>query len=483
MGGSDGDRGRRARLNTTVSFATNVGSRFVTFFGYIVLANVGGSAVLGIFYLFESVYILSNRVCSLGLGQAVVKRISEESDVPPEDQILGVGLAIRAVLSTGVLVVLFAFRRHLDGYVGMDGIWLALWVILSLSLLYSTYRAVLVGNKRIAYASLLDVGREALVILLQVALVLVGFEAMGMVGGFGLGIATSLVAVLASARVRPALPTREDIQSVLEFAWYSYLDSFVGGRRRWIDVLVLGFFVSDSVVGVYGIVYMLARVGITLSAAIGQTLFPEISSAAHTQDDGTVSRLVNQSMRYSTLVSVPLVFGAFAVGEWLLRVVYNFQTGYTALVILSVGMLFYSVYQPLHQSIYGLNRPGISFRLSAVGAVANLLLALALIPWLGIVGAAVGTSISQAVVMVGGIYILARSNSVDLDLSTRPWIIQVVSSVAMTGALFALRITIESYTVFTLALVILASGLLYVTCVVMLDETVRHQLRDLRPVL
>jgi O-antigen/teichoic acid export membrane protein len=146
-------------------------------------------------------------------------------------------------------------------------------------------------------------------------------------------------------------------------------------------------------------------------------------------------------------------------------------------------MLFYSVYQPLHQSIYGLNRPGISFRLSAVGAIANLLLALALIPWLGIVGAAVGTSISQAVVMVGGIYILARSNSVDLDLSTRPWIIQVVSSVAMTGVLFALRITIESYTVFTLALVILASGLLYVTCVVMLDETVRHQLRDLKPVL
>ncbi|MFB6198158.1 MAG: polysaccharide biosynthesis C-terminal domain-containing protein, partial [Halobacteriaceae archaeon] len=89
---------------------------------------------------------------------------------------------------------------------------------------------------------------------------------------------------------------------------------------------------------------------------------------------------------------IPLLFGTVVVGDLVFEVVYGFQTGYLTFVVLTVGFVFFSLTNPIHQSLYGIDSPRFAFYTSLSTTAVNVSLALVLVPQFDILGAASSTA-------------------------------------------------------------------------------------------
>lgn len=419
----------RLSLNSILSFLSLVGVRLLKFASTIVFVNVAGSFAVGIYYVFLSVFRLLNRASLLGLGQSIIKHISELTDGDQRDEtgsIVFTSLTLR-FLSVGILVLGIAvFRARVDSHVGLDGSWLALAVLLILIGLYATFRSILFGQRRVGIASLFDVVRDGSVALSQVALVVAGYAEWGLVGGSLLGFLLATVCIV--VYVRPPIRfdiDREQAESLVSFAKFSYLDDLVGGEYRWLDVLVLGFFVPADRIGVYGVVYAVSQFGLVFSVALARNILPEVSNLEANDDVERQDTVVRKSLRYSTLLAVPIFIGTVVIGDRLLSDVYSLSSGGETLVVLCGGAVVYSAYQQLHQLFYGLDDPKYAFGLSLLSGVVNVGLALVLVPAFGILGTATSTLLALTVVFGAGLLLADRHTSVLMSLPLRHWGLQI----------------------------------------------------------
>lgn len=468
--------GERVARNTVAQFVSRNIGKLSKLVGSVLLANIAGAGALGVFYVFMSVFRIGKRATSLGLGQSVVKRVSEgqvDRRHSADSEILASALSLRltAILLIGILAVLF--RSRIDSYVGLERGWALFLIVVGLSGTYTLFRAVLAGRHRLDLTGYLGTLRDVTTVVAQVTLVAVGWSAGGIVVGLAFGLFVTLVSAV--TLVRPPLSvdvSREQIRSIVEFSKFSYLDSMVGGEQRWVDVLVLGAFVAKADIGVYGIAYTAAHFGIVFTTSLSSSIFPEVSSAS--EDDGESSeQIVEKGLRYTALFSLPLAFGTVAVGDLILRVVYDFATGYTVFVTLAVGFVFSSLTGPIHQTLYGLDTPSLAFYTGLSATVVNVLLAVVLVPRYGIVGAASSTSTALAVGFGVAVYLYTTVADADVRMPYGAWGRQCASASLMLVTVVGLRGLVNSHSLVTVSLLILAGGGIYFTALLAVDGRFR----------
>jgi len=473
----------RVSWNSVVSFFSLVGTRIVKFAGSIVFVNIAGSSAVGIYFLFLSVYRVLNRGTTLGLGTSVVKRVSERKRSATSEitDTVATAFVLRAAPLLVITVGLLVFHGFLDDYIGISFSWLFVVVSLWLTALYSTLRSTLLGQRHVDVASGFDLLRDVGTAIVQVGLVLFGYAQWGLIAGFVIGMSLSGLSLFAFVRI-PFHTATFDIdraRSLVSFAKFSYLDNLVGGEHRWLDVIILGFFVSASSIGVYGIVYGLAQFGTVFSVALSRNVLPEISHLSSTERCVVREKLLYRALSYSTLFSFPILAGSLVIADRLLLDIYSITEGGTSLVILTAGILVYSVYQQLHQLIYGLDMPRYAFALSALSTVINALVALILVPFVGILGAAISTSVSMTASFVGGLYLIDNHSEVSLRLPLRPWILQVASAGVMAVIVFAVRSQFALQSRLYSALLVFVGGGVYFVLILAADSFLRVQLRQL----
>lgn len=474
--------GKSVSWNTLVTFAVTIGSRLSKFLGSIVFANVAGAAALGVFYLFTSLFRVLRKLIGLGLGQAIVTQTAEavsSDDTDRVGEIVSSALLIRLISLCLVSAVLYAARHRLDQYVGFDRIWMYLVVALSLTMLLSTARSVLVGFKRVDVASSLDLLKEISMITIQIALVLLGFEAFGLVGGFlaGMAVPTALAIGRTARFLEDLRPARDRVEAQLSFARFSFLDTLVGGEQLWLDTLMLGAIVTiaQSDIGVYGITYSIAMFGLVLSSSISRAILPEIRDLDVADRYQTRDRLVQKSVKYSTLTALPLFFGAFAVGDNVLAFIYGFDRGFEPLLFLTGGAVVFSIYQPVHQTFYALDRPRTAFLVSAVTSLSNFSLNLLLIPSLGIAGAGISTAVSMCLSAVAGLILLRRLGVVS-PLPFRAWRIQLGAAVLMALVVRFGDVQIGTGSLLSTSVLITVGVAIYGSIVLAGDTEIRNRL-------
>lgn len=476
--------GRRRRLikNTTVSFVSNIGNKFISFIGSIIFARLAGESSLGVYFTFMSAYQILSIISSLGIGQALVKRVSEysgEEEHKKTRQFVATSLTAQVIIVSIVGTVLYIGRTRFDQYVGMDMSAFLMISLLGIMIFFGTYRQVLTGYNRVDIASLTDVARNTLIVGIQIALVIAGLNATGLIGGVIVGsTAAAAISFALSPAKAPRKPTRDEVASLLRFSWFSYLDSFFGTRRRWYDILILRLFVASGPIGVYGIVNSLSQFGYSLSSAMGKSIFPEISQLSEVEERGESTEIVKYTMRYSTILSIPLFFGVISTGDLVLLYVYEFEFGVITLVTLAAGGVAFSIYGPIHQILYGLNAPKASFKISSSTTILNVLLALLLAPFYGILGAAIATSIAMVTATILGMYVLENRMASLSIVHPRYWGYQLASGLFMSFILVATRFVFVLQSLAATVLLVFIGAIIYGLSLFMLDGTLRNRVRQ-----
>lgn len=468
-----------------VVFVSKFTGSAIGFLATVYFARVLGAEVLGVYALVLTTVSWLTFVGDKGIGKALSKRLSEGTQ-----QETYLGAAVLALLALGVFLTLAVtaagplVERYIDdfaNYTDISVVWFVILIIWT-QLLYRAAIWILRGERKVHISGILNPVSVTGKRLIQLLLVVLGWQLVGLLVGFAVG--GMLVAVLALywISVRPRLPSREHFESLFEYAKFSWLGGLKSRTFNEVDILLLGVFVPSSLVGIYSVSWSIAKFLDLFGNAVNQTMFPEISYTDTTDTEQTVSGLVEDALAFSGLVAIPGLVGGAILAERLLRIYgEEFVAGAAVLALLVLAVLLHSYQLQLLNALNGLDRPDLAFRINGVFVVVNATLNLALIWRFGIEGAAVATVFSAALALVLAYY--ALSGILTFHVPYGEIFRQAFAALVMGGVVWsALTIAgglVAHNVALVLALVTLGAGVYFLTLLlvsVRFRETVERNL-------
>ena len=473
----------RLGQTSAIYLVSKIAASALGFLGTIYLTRTLGEEIYGFYAITLALVGWLGLVKSVGFGQAIIKRMTE-GDEP--DAYLAAGTAIKAGLTLLVAAGVLLFREQVDAYVGQP---VAAFVVLLLvvTIFSDLINAALQGSHRVHIYAPLSTAKQGARTLAMVGLVVIGFELSGMLVGHAVG--TALVATAALWIVKPTLviPRWRHVRELVDFAKFSWLGNVRSRAFSDMDIIVLAFFVSAGLTGIYAVAYSLATFVSIFGTVIQTTLFPELSKRSASGDSEMVRTLTTDALAYSGLFLIPGTVGAALLGDRLLRVYGpGFEPGAAVLTILLVGLLLYTYTRQLLNTLNAIDRPDLAFRANAAFIAANLVGNVALVYTIGWVGAAIATALSALVGLAFGAYYTHKHVGLDLPLGeiTR----QIAAALAMGIVVYGGRLGgeatlgwVDDYNaVFAVLLVGLGAGV-YFLALLAISKRFRHTVRDNLP--
>jgi O-antigen/teichoic acid export membrane protein len=445
------------------------------FVATLAIARVLGADGVGAYALGLSLIVWLN-VPLAGFQKALTKRLSEGTD-QGEYLTAGVVANLLSVFFPAVLVVLF--RSRVNAYVGADVAGLIALVLLTNGV-FNTVRDTLHGEKKVARAGWVRTVEQIARTVFQIVLLLLGYKIAALFVGHALSLLVGALVAVALIDTSPTIPSKRHFRQLYRYAKHGWSGGFKGNTFNWMDTVVLGFFVSTALVGVYEVAWTLASFLAVASNSVRSTLFPEISDIAADSDDARVHHYLNEGLVFTGVFLIPGFFGALALGPDLLRI-YNteFTQGAFVLVLLIVARTLDAYASQFTSVINGLDRPDVTLRIDLTFVVVNMTLNVVLVFQYGWVGAAVATLVSTGVSLVLGVSALTRLIGAP-DLPSREIARELGASLLMFGAVVGLERVAPSGMWATVALV-LAGAAIYTGILLGLSPRIRRKAEALLP--
>jgi O-antigen/teichoic acid export membrane protein len=467
----------RIGQTSVVNFLSQVATSVFGFVVTVYLARELGDAVLGNYFLVIAVLVWLKVLGGQGIQMALRKRVSEGS---MEERYFGGGLLLQlgavAVLASAIVV----FRDPLNDYLRTEAA-LALAVLLVTGLLLWQVRAALEGHHRVALSSLLRPLDRTVRGALQIGVVAVGLGTVSwLLAGYAVAELLAALVGLAMLAIRPRLPTREQVRSLLSYAKYSWFSGIESRTFASMDTLVLAipaFAISSGQIGVYEVAWNLASVLAVFGASVSTTLFPAISELSSAGKDG-IEGLIDDAVAYSGLFVIPGFVGCLVVGRRVLAIYgADFTRGYTILVVLVAARLLYVYQSQFTNVLAAIDRPDSAFRVNIAFVTTNLALNVALVALVGWLGAAVATATSAAVGLVLSYWYLRQHVTIPIPVGELAS--QAVAAVVMGGVVLFTRGYAGAGVAWTVVLVATGCGVYFATLTVLsrrFRATVRRNL-------
>lgn len=480
------DPNMRLGQTSVIDFISRLSASIIGFIATLYIARQIGSAPLGIYNLGIGLVSWLSIGGTIGLSGAISKRVSE-GDEQAEYAIAG--MVLIGALFIILMVAVLLFRSQINEYVGYPAT-VFIIIILFLSLVYGIVGSLLTGLHLVHIDSILSTVQTGTRSLFQIGAVFASFGVVGLFWGHIAGTAVVVVIglyVIPRNLPSPALPQKRHFSSLSEFAKFSWLGSLQARMFNYTDIILLGFFVSSSLIGIYSIAWNIAQVLILFSASVTSALFPEISELSAKRDPQAAAEIIEQSLTYGGLFLIPGVFGGGILGERILRIYGSeFTQGVTVLFILIIANLFMGYQNQLLNALNAIDRPDLSFRVNALFVGINVIANVGLIYLYGWFGAAIATAVSVAVSLAVAYRYL--STIVTFVFPTREVGRQVVSALIMSVFVYTGLLVENTYQLIghnfatVLTLVVLGAGT-YFGILLVLSTQFRTTIRENIPIL
>ena len=170
----------------------------------------------------------------------------------------------------------------------------------------------------------------------------------------------------------------------------------------WTDTIMLGYFKSTEVVGIYSAVYPLVGFLSMLIGSMGYAYIPVIAKLYGENKVQLISSIYQITTKWCFLLTFPIFALMFVYPETLLTRVYeaHYVAGAPVLRILALGFITNSYFGFNYHTIMASGNSDLLMNCSFASAIMNVLLNFMLVPQYGMMGAAVASSVSFAAIEV-----------------------------------------------------------------------------------
>lgn len=429
----------RSSLKIFIANAIGAGANFL---GVVIFSRELGASLLGTFFLFEAILGIVAIPANFGLRDAVEKRISEGSDQGAFLAAVVVTKLVPIALITGGVLL---FRSSINQYLGAD-----LAVLLVIVLLFREYAQlslfVLRGELRVGETAVLKVSRQAGWLLVGALLVHFGYGVESLIYALLLGYGVVFLWGWQKVSIDFDWPTLDHVRSLFDYSRYSVVSSVGGYFYSWMDVALIGFFLTQEHVGAYEISWRVTMIVMLFSRALATTIFPQVSRWDEGEAKEHIESLIPTALTYSMLLVVPAFFGTLVLAEEILLLVFevNLDWAWLALIILMGEKILQSVHVVIGRSLQAINRPNLAAYATVVSVIVNLVLNIVLISQFGIVGAAVGTAVSFTVNTALHTYYLSQFLHLSIPSMKIGWILVSAIGMSILVSTVSIFISIQS---------------------------------------
>lgn len=372
----------------------------------ILLTRTLGASLYGIYAFATTILSFAIILARMGSGKSLLKFIPSYEDQPSHRNRL-VGLAYLTALlgSTFIGGVLYISAPKISSVTLDTPLLVETLRILSLALPFNTIikltNAVFRGSEVLEYQVLIeDIVYPVVQICVVGAAFLLGYSLLGVVSALALSaVLVCLVTVsllLSETAVTPSVqvrPSRSDLGEFYNFSLplaFKDLGSLLYNR---VDILMVGFFLVDSSVGIYRVSVLLASLVVLPLTALNQ-LFPAIASRLYS--DGQVGELnsINETVtRWSLTAAIPPALVSGIYSSELLRIFGpEFTAGYVVLILFVFGQLVDSAAGPAGYLLMMTDNQYLSLINQWVLGILNVVFNYFFIIEFGLVGAALATA-------------------------------------------------------------------------------------------
>jgi O-antigen/teichoic acid export membrane protein len=280
--------------------------------------------------------------------------------------------------------------------------------------------------------------------------------------------------------VRITLPEKEDFKELYEFAQFSWLSTVRSRAFHSMDTIILAFFVTNSLIGVYEVAWNLASLFTVFGSAIGRTLFPEMSMiSSGDSDNEELIKLMNTGIAFAGLFMIPGLVGSALIGDVVLTIYGDgFDKGYHILLVLCFARLLAIYFGQFIGVLDALDKPSLTFKANVAFVGVNLILNIILTWSMGWYGAAIATVCSAAVGLCLSYYFTI--NIIDFELPVDEISKQVLSSGIMAGVVYFLML-FSGDSMPAVALLAFIGATTYIVALLIISEKFRKTVDDNLP--
>jgi O-antigen/teichoic acid export membrane protein len=386
------------------------------FVSAILLARLLGPSDRGLLAIELTVVNFGYAVVGLGLPYAVEYQASRRER---PGALLGNTLAFGACLAAVLVPGIWLLRAPLSDVLarGQGGTtWLLVGVLIPLTFLQWTSLNQLSGQLRFGLFN----GVFAATRLVYVVTVILLLTVTGL--GVTAGLAAAAVAALVGWAAAAVAIARHDRPTV-DLGLFRRLAGYA--LRLWpgqlfqilnyrLDVIVLQFFRPLSEVGYYVVAQAVAELVNGLASAFQSSVLPLVSSD---NDEEGRHRTTTSALRHQLILATAAVVAIAALSPVVLLLGFGpaYRSAFVPMLILLPGIVLLNTGTVAGASLDGRGRPELMSMLAGGSLVVTVALDLALIPPLGVDGAALASLLAYTVFGIASLVVLGRVSG------TSPW--------------------------------------------------------------
>lgn len=235
------------------------------------------------------------------------------------------------------------------------------------------------------------------------------------------------------------LPKFDKIYYYLQFS----IPTIPSNISQWIvnagDRYVIAIFLGTSFVGFYSLGYTLANLLIIFFAPFSFILPSILSQKYDSKKFDDIKLILSYSFKFFLAIAIPTAFGISVLSKQLITILSTPEMASQAFIVtpfIAIGMLFWGIYAIMENILIIEKKTKIIGIIWIFAAILNTILNFILVPYIGIIGAAISTLITFMISTLYSILYSFKFIKFDFDLT---FIVKsIISSILMTLVLVLL---------------------------------------------
>lgn len=464
------DKSIEVQRHGIMYLTSSAGITAIGFLATIFYAHWVGAAVLGEYFIFLSIYTVLSLFTDMGIGTASTLRMCEGRNA---DQYFSANVALRFTLFIFVCIAAVLMQAKFAD-LNSGGLFWALLFILGISTLSSSVSNAVAASNRLGLLASVSFLNNVTRIVIQVITIYLGYQAFGLVGGVAAGLLVELVIQIKYIDYKFRKFNYCHVKRIFAFSSWAFLSTTATILFDNANLLIIGFFLSTTDAGIFGICWTFSVFALFVSTALCNTLYVKVSRWNAAGEHDTISASLSRATTYSLVFALPMLAGGIILGQQLLYYLYgaSFASGAAALIIIIGARIFQSVYQLYSYYLMAMDHVRMAFYSVSTGITINIILSLILVPNLGLTGAALASLANVIICFFLGRHYLRDVIPIVIE---RKAIIHIfTSTIIMTAVLLLIKIFVGTDNAIMTGAMVLTGASIYFLILLSLDIPLRQ---------
>ena len=401
---------------TVIIFIGTIIGLLLGFIGMVVLIRFTTQGEYGIYSLSFTILGIFVVISTLGLGEGSTRYIAYfrgKGDQRNVRSVISSSMKIALIASVALAVISFFVSDFISVNIfhipELSTPLKIFSIAIPFSVLINVFIAVFRGFGRFdVKVYFQDIMRPVLFLLFLTVVVLFNLPFIGIFYAYILSITVTCVVFVMHILKKCTRPIGNNgvsklmAKKLLFFSVPLLAVSMLTMVMSWTDTLMLGYFKTPEVVGVYNVALPLASLLVTVTASLGYLYVPIISQLYSKNQMQEIKRSYAISTKWCFIGTLPLFFIFFLFPEVVLNLLFGSRYICAAIVlqVLSLGFIFNSYFGLNYYTLITIGKSKFLMQCFLISAAINIALNIFLIPSLGAIGAAIASASSFAVIEV-----------------------------------------------------------------------------------